>query len=110
MRLPSGISTSNAAILANFPEPGDQQMFVHGFADLGLHGLGINEADDAIGVANRETSGLAMMTASSAQRMASVAPRSMPAGLSQITQSNPMRNSAITGDGGPSQPLGRLLG
>ena len=35
-----------------------------------------------------ETSGLVTTTATSAWRMASVAPRSMPAGLSQITQSN----------------------
>jgi type III restriction enzyme len=43
-----------------------------------------------------ETSGLVTITASSAKRMASVAPRSMPAGLSQITQSNLVCNSAIT--------------
>ena len=35
-------------------------------------------------------------TATSAWRMASVAPRSMPAGLSQITQSNFSRSSAMT--------------
>ena len=35
-----------------------------------------------------ETSGLVTMTASSAKRIASVAPRSMPAGLSHSTQSN----------------------
>src|SRR6476619_227051 len=35
-----------------------------------------------------DTSGLVTMTAASANRIASVAPRSMPAGLSQITQSN----------------------
>ena len=43
-----------------------------------------------------ETSGLVTITASSAKRMASVAPRSIPAGLSQITQSNRIRNSTIT--------------
>jgi hypothetical protein len=36
---------------------------------------------------------LATITAGSANRMASVAPRSMPAGLSQITQSNLVRSS-----------------
>src|SRR6202140_5007645 len=43
-----------------------------------------------------ETSGLVTITAASANRIASVAPRSMPAGLSQITQSNLARSSAIT--------------
>src|SRR5216683_3275849 len=43
-----------------------------------------------------DTSGLVTMTAASANRMASVAPRSIPAGLSQITQSNLLRNSLIT--------------
>src|ERR1700692_4955437 len=43
-----------------------------------------------------ETSGLVTMTAASANRIASVAPRSMPAGLSQITQSNLARSSLIT--------------
>ena len=43
-----------------------------------------------------ETSGLVTTTAASAWRIASVAPRSMPAGLSQITQSNFSRNSPIT--------------
>src|SRR5580704_2494401 len=43
-----------------------------------------------------DTSGLVTMTAASANRMASVAPRSMPAGLSQITQSNLARRSVIT--------------
>ena len=43
-----------------------------------------------------ETSGLVTTTATSAWRMASVAPRSMPAGLSQITQSNFSRSSAMT--------------
>ena len=43
-----------------------------------------------------ETSGLVTMTAASAKRMASVAPRSIPAGLSQITQSNFSRSSLIT--------------
>jgi hypothetical protein len=36
------------------------------------------------------------ITAVSANRIASVAPRSMPAGLSQITQSNLLRNSLMT--------------
>ena len=40
-----------------------------------------------------ETSGLVTTTATSAWRMASVAPRSMPAGLSQITQSKRSRSS-----------------
>ena len=35
------------------------------------------------------------ITAVSANRIASVAPRSMPAGLSQITQSNLLRNSSM---------------
>src|SRR5215469_10209367 len=43
-----------------------------------------------------ETSGLVTMTAMSAKRMASVAPRSMPAGLSQMTQSNFARSSVMT--------------
>ena len=43
-----------------------------------------------------DTSGLVTMIAVSANRMASVAPRSMPAGLSQITQSNFARSSLIT--------------
>ena len=43
-----------------------------------------------------DTSGLVTMTAASANRMASVAPRSMPAGLSQITQSNFARSSLMT--------------
>ncbi len=43
-----------------------------------------------------ETSGLVTMTAVSAKRMARVAPRSIPAGLSQITQSNFPRSSWIT--------------
>ena len=43
-----------------------------------------------------ETSGLVTTTATSAWRMASVAPRSMPAGLSQMTQSNFSRSSSIT--------------
>ena len=43
-----------------------------------------------------ETSGLVTTTATSAWRMASVAPRSMPAGLSQITQSNFSRSSSMT--------------
>ena len=43
-----------------------------------------------------ETSGLVTMIAASAWRMASVAPRSMPAGLSQMTQSNFSRSSAMT--------------
>ena len=43
-----------------------------------------------------DTSGLVTMTAASAKRMASVAPRSMPAGLSQITQSNLPRSSLMT--------------
>src|SRR5260370_12959837 len=43
-----------------------------------------------------ETSGLVTITAASANRIASVAPRSMPAGLSQITQSNFARSSLIT--------------
>src|SRR3954447_25123565 len=43
-----------------------------------------------------DTSGLVTMTAASAKRIASVAPRSMPAGLSQITQSNFSFSSAIT--------------
>src|SRR5262245_54973151 len=43
-----------------------------------------------------ETSGLVTITAASACRMASVAPRSMPAGLSQITQSNFSRKASIT--------------
>src|SRR5215468_11276328 len=43
-----------------------------------------------------ETSGLVTMMASSAKRIAIEAPRSMPAGLSQITQSKRLRNSAIT--------------
>ena len=43
-----------------------------------------------------ETSGLVTTTATSAWRMASVAPRSMPAGLSQITQSNFSRSSPMT--------------
>ena len=43
-----------------------------------------------------ETSELATMTAASAKRIASVAPRSMPAGLSQITQSNLSRSSLMT--------------
>ena len=43
-----------------------------------------------------DTSGLVTTTAASAWRMASVAPRSMPAGLSQITQSNFGRNSSMT--------------
>src|SRR5215207_1217125 len=43
-----------------------------------------------------ETSGFVTMTAASAKRIARVAPRSMPAGLSQITQSNFSRSSPIT--------------
>src|SRR6516165_7768636 len=43
-----------------------------------------------------DTSGLVTMTAVSALRMARVAPRSMPAGLSQIIQSNFERSSAMT--------------
>ena len=43
-----------------------------------------------------DTSGLATTTATSAWRMASVAPLSMPAGLSQMTQSNYGRSSPIT--------------
>src|SRR4051812_44399429 len=43
-----------------------------------------------------DTSGLVTMTAVSANRMASVAPRSIPAGLSQITQSNFSRISLMT--------------
>src|SRR5688572_24651993 len=43
-----------------------------------------------------ETSGLVTTTATSAWRMACVAPRSMPAGLSQMTQSNFSRSSAMT--------------
>src|SRR3954451_5278360 len=43
-----------------------------------------------------ETSGLVTITAESAYRMASCAPRSMPAGLSQITQSNLLRSSTMT--------------
>src|SRR5215831_3244291 len=43
-----------------------------------------------------DTSGLVTMTAVSANRIASVAPRSMPAGLSQITQSNWLRRSLMT--------------
>ena len=43
-----------------------------------------------------DTSGLVTTTAMSACRIASVAPRSIPAGLSQITQSNFSRNSATT--------------
>src|ERR1700678_160718 len=43
-----------------------------------------------------ETSGLVTTTALSANRIASRAPRSMPAGLSQITQSKPARNSLMT--------------
>ena len=42
-----------------------------------------------------DTSGLVTITAVSAYRIASVAPRSMPAGLSQITQSNLLRNSSM---------------
>src|SRR3954447_14291474 len=42
-----------------------------------------------------ETSGLVTITASSAKRMASVAPRSIPAGLSQRIQSCPVRNSSM---------------
>src|SRR3569623_768909 len=43
-----------------------------------------------------ETSGLVTITASSAKRTAIEAPRSMPAGLSQITQSNRLRRSSMT--------------
>ena len=43
-----------------------------------------------------DTSGLVTTTAMSALRIASSAPRSIPAGLSQITQSNFSRSSAIT--------------
>ena len=43
-----------------------------------------------------ETSGLVTTTATSAWRMASMAPRSMPAGLSQMTQSNFSRSSSMT--------------
>src|SRR4051795_11636603 len=43
-----------------------------------------------------ETSGLVTITASSAKRIAMEAPRSMPAGLSQITQSKRLRRSAMT--------------
>src|SRR2546430_3104858 len=43
-----------------------------------------------------DTSGLVTMTATSANRIASVAPRSIPAGLSQITQSNFPRSSLMT--------------
>ena len=43
-----------------------------------------------------ETSGLTTTTATSACRIARVAPFSIPAGLSQITQSNCARNSAMT--------------
>src|ERR1700722_1239701 len=42
-----------------------------------------------------DTSGLVTTTASSAKRIASIAPRSMPAGLSQMIQSNLVRNSAM---------------
>src|SRR3954447_5734853 len=43
-----------------------------------------------------ETSGLVTITASSAKRIATEAPRSMPAGLSQITQSKRLRRSSMT--------------
>src|SRR6476646_2214392 len=43
-----------------------------------------------------DTSGLVTMIAASACRMASVAPRSIPAGLSQMIQSNFVRSSAMT--------------
>src|SRR6476469_4184018 len=43
-----------------------------------------------------ETSGLVTITASSAKRIAMEAPRSMPAGLSQITQSKRSRKSSMT--------------
>ena len=43
-----------------------------------------------------ETSGLVTTTATSAWCMASWAPRSMPAGESQMTQSNLSRSSSIT--------------
>src|SRR6476661_2137826 len=43
-----------------------------------------------------ETSGLMTITASSAKRIAIEAPRSMPAGLSQITQSKRLRRSSMT--------------
>ena len=43
-----------------------------------------------------ETSGLVTTMAMSAWRMARVAPRSMPAGLSQMTQSKAFFNDAIT--------------
>ncbi|MCY1308478.1 hypothetical protein D9M70_584910 [compost metagenome] len=43
-----------------------------------------------------ETSGLVTTMAISAWRMASVAPRSMPAGLSQITQSKAFCRAAMT--------------
>ena len=42
-----------------------------------------------------DTSGLVTITAVSAKRIASVAPRSIPAGLSQITQSNCPRSSLM---------------
>src|SRR5215831_15151149 len=42
-----------------------------------------------------ETSGFVTMIASSAKRMASIAPRSIPAGLSQSTQSKLLRNSSM---------------
>ena len=44
-----------------------------------------------------ETSGLVTMMAASAWRIASVAPRSMPAGLSQMIQSNLVRSSRDDG-------------
>ncbi len=43
-----------------------------------------------------DTSGLVTMMARSAWRMASCAPRSMPAGLSQMTQSKRSRSSSMT--------------
>src|SRR5271166_6508941 len=43
-----------------------------------------------------ETSGLVTITAASANRIARVAPRSIPAGLSQMTQSNLLRISFMT--------------
>src|SRR6476660_1165145 len=43
-----------------------------------------------------ETSGLVTTTAASANRIARVAPRSIPAGLSQMTQSNLLRISLMT--------------
>ena len=74
----------------------DKQMLVNALTTLSLGRFGVKDPDNAIEIRTDETSGLVTIMAVSANRIASVAPRSMPAGLSQITQSNIFRSAVIT--------------